>query len=206
VHPQRWSPDFDDRLPPPRGALPILQPNRAPLGEVTAGWPGSLPPTRCSKSGITRCGMGTDRRPAADFGLPSINLPPTCVMERRTRSRRAARSTSSTRRPTNSPNSDRYRPAGRRRQPLARHRSRPNDESPCRRTAHRPRTRRLRRRVPARARQARLRRHRALRPSVTTDTAHAVIADIATRAMAYVALNRLTPCVIFGPRVFPGVD
>jgi hypothetical protein len=34
---------------------------------------------------------------------------------------------------------------------------------------------------------------------VTTDTAHAVIADTATRAMAYVALNRLTPVSYSAP-------
>jgi hypothetical protein len=48
--------------------------------------------------------MGMERRPATDLGFPSTSLPPTCVIERRTRIRRALRSTSSTLRPISSPN------------------------------------------------------------------------------------------------------
>jgi len=38
---------------------------------------------------MTRSGIGIERWPAADFGFPSTSLPPTWVMERRTRMRRA---------------------------------------------------------------------------------------------------------------------
>jgi hypothetical protein len=56
------------------------------------------------RMGMRRWGLGIERRPAADLGLPSTSLPPTWVIERRTWLRRALRSTTSMLRPVSSPN------------------------------------------------------------------------------------------------------
>ena len=50
-------------------------PSREPSGEVIAGSPGLRPASRVVRRGMTRSGMGIERRPADDFGLPSTSLP-----------------------------------------------------------------------------------------------------------------------------------
>ena len=75
-----------------------------PRVDNTAGACGSLsrPASRRAKTCTTTCGSGTIRRPARVFGAPTTILPSTSGAERRTYSRRARKSTSPTRRPTNS--------------------------------------------------------------------------------------------------------
>ena len=63
---------------------------------MIAGSNGRRVPTRLTRIGTTRCGIGIERLPAFDLGLPSVSFPPTCVIDRRTRIRRAFRSLSST--------------------------------------------------------------------------------------------------------------
>jgi hypothetical protein len=70
------------------------RPRRDPLGEVIAGWSGNRAEILSERIGITGSGTGMDRWPAADFGFPSVSLPPTSVIERLTRIRLASRSTS----------------------------------------------------------------------------------------------------------------
>lgn len=50
------------------------RPSREPIGEVIAGLPECRPARRFSKIGTTRWGIGTERRPAANFGLPSTSF------------------------------------------------------------------------------------------------------------------------------------
>ena len=87
--------DLNHRLPPVDRTLPVLRLNREPFGDAIAGAPGGHVSSRALSAGIKRSGIGTERRPASDFGLPSTSLPPTWVIDRRTRIRRAPRSTSS---------------------------------------------------------------------------------------------------------------
>ena len=50
------------------------RPRRDPLGDVIAGSPGTAGDSqRDLRIGITRSGTGMDRRPAADFGFPSVS-------------------------------------------------------------------------------------------------------------------------------------
>jgi hypothetical protein len=60
------------------------KPCRDPRGEAMAGASGGRLSSRAFSAGNKRSGLGTDRRPASDFGLPSTSLPPTWVIERRT--------------------------------------------------------------------------------------------------------------------------
>lgn len=79
-------------------------PGRDPRGGRngrSAGWPAIE--SRLQRS-TRRSGMGTDRLPASDFGLPSTSRPLICVIERRIRMRLAAMSMSSTFNPVSSPN------------------------------------------------------------------------------------------------------
>jgi hypothetical protein len=55
------------------------KPSRDPRGEVMAGAPGGRLSSRAFSAGTKRSGIGTDRLPASDFGLPSTSLPPTWV-------------------------------------------------------------------------------------------------------------------------------
>jgi len=42
---------------------------REPRGEAIAGAPGGRPSSRVFSAGTKRCGIGTERRPASDFGV-----------------------------------------------------------------------------------------------------------------------------------------
>jgi hypothetical protein len=120
VNAERGPANLHDRLAPLNWALPILETKARTDGGRDRWFPRKSAPQSAAQDRDDSLGIGIERWPAAVFGLPSTSFPPTWVIERRTRIRRAFRSTSSTLSPSARRSASPYRSTATRRRRMVR--------------------------------------------------------------------------------------